>query len=266
MPKFNPSTFAAGIGPTSINIPLIRFTLGVKDTVQQITKKMTKAVRDSLNEGMSRAIPVIRGRVSRFIAKSIRSSQTYQELVKQGNLYHEIGALKAEAGLEEMIGRINKTTEFKFSRFRTLGTGNVVGKFTVKMIDNQVDQYIGSSGSFDTQSILSATDPHLRSLGSAIDDNTEDFILDEHTIAWLEWLLKSGDKIVVRDYTFVLGNSKSSRTGLGIMRESKSGRGWRIPPEHSGTATNNFVTRAIDGNLKRIGDIITKEFLKGLNI
>jgi hypothetical protein len=65
------------------------------------------------------------------------------------------------------------------------------------------------------------------------------------TIPWLQWLLLQGDSIVIATHKAVFDPDKAkfSRTGEDIMLPDSVG--WRVPPEFSGTADNNFVTRAV---------------------
>ena len=73
-------------------------------------------------------------------------------------------------------------------------------------------------------------------------------------IPWLEWLLLEGDKRIVRSYKFS-PTQRGSRTGLGIMVPAARA-GWQVPPEFSGTETNNFATRAFDGVDTKIEKIV----------
>lgn len=63
-------------------------------------------------------------------------------------------------------------------------------------------------------------------------------------LPWLEWLLKFGDRAIVREYDVRFGINKRSRSGVAFMVRSK--RSWGVPPQFAGTADNNFVTRALD--------------------
>ena len=60
---------------------------------------------------------------------------------------------------------------------------------------------------------------------------------------WLEWLLKKGDSIIVANYTY------NPVTGLGRSKLGNmiSGGSFRVPPQFSGTESNNFITRALIG-------------------
>lgn len=215
----------------------IKLKLEVVTTTEVIARRISKAVRDTLNDAFINAEPIIKGRLSRMIASAVRSNPTYLELVNGGRLWNELGVVNPRPGLENLIELINLTHDFNFSRFRALGTGGVKGKLQIKFFDDQVDQYITTEGAYDTTK------------GSKIE--------------WLEWLLKQGDKIAVREYVFVLGGRQFSRTGGGLMRHTGK-QGWRVPPEHSGTPRNNFVTRAIDDNFDKIVAMVEKELFKAL--
>lgn len=60
---------------------------------------------------------------------------------------------------------------------------------------------------------------------------------------WLDWLLKRGDNIIVTNYQYN-PDSGFGRSGLGTMT---GGGSFRVPPQFSGTDTNNFITRAFIG-------------------
>ena len=82
-------------------------------------------------------------------------------------------------------------------------------------------------------------------------------------LPWLEWLTTLGDSVIVRDYEVKAGFPDRSRTGDKIMVK---GGGWRVPPEHSGTEENNFITRAIDESLPEIEKNIMYFFKGALGV
>ena len=71
---------------------------------------------------------------------------------------------------------------------------------------------------------------------------------------WLDWLLTKGDTTIITGYTYIPG--PFGRSGGGEMN---IGGLWRVPPEFSGTVTNNFITRSFKGTEKE-----TAQILKGL--
>ncbi len=68
---------------------------------------------------------------------------------------------------------------------------------------------------------------------------------------WLDWLIMKGDTSIVLGYSYVAG--PVGRSGGGEMN---IGGLWRVPPQFSGTQSNNFITRALDGHQKEIQKIL----------
>ena len=56
-------------------------------------------------------------------------------------------------------------------------------------------------------------------------------------------------------------NPRGSRTGMGIMIAKNKGA-WQVPAQFSGTAVDNFATRALDGIEHKI-DKIVEAVIKG---
>ena len=73
------------------------------------------------------------------------------------------------------------------------------------------------------------------------------------TLEWLKWLLTAGDSMIVIGYDYFPGNG--GRSGGGTMA---GGGAWRVPPQYSGTASNNFITRALNGREKDIAAIFRR--------
>lgn len=78
-------------------------------------------------------------------------------------------------------------------------------------------------------------------------------------IDWLSWLLLKGSDPIIKEHEFALSNN--GRTGLGIMVERK-GKIWSVPAEFAGTATDNFVTRALEGIEEDMQAVIQREISK----
>lgn len=71
------------------------------------------------------------------------------------------------------------------------------------------------------------------------------------SLPWFQWLTTLGDAVIVRDFEVQAGFPQWSRTGDKIMVK---GKGWRVPPSHSGSPGNNFITKAADEALQEIGN------------
>jgi hypothetical protein len=80
------------------------------------------------------------------------------------------------------------------------------------------------------------------------------------SVPWLEWLLFSGDTMVLIGYEILYNPNKpgSSRTGP-IMVPSKKKPGWKVPANFSGTTDDNFLTRALRPLENELQDIIEQE-------
>jgi hypothetical protein len=65
------------------------------------------------------------------------------------------------------------------------------------------------------------------------------------TLHWLDWLLLKGDSIIIIDYQY---NPKIGlgRSNLGNMI---AGGSFRVPPQFSGSEDDNFITRALTGDV-----------------
>lgn len=70
-------------------------------------------------------------------------------------------------------------------------------------------------------------------------------IYENGDLHWLKWMLEYGDRVIVTGYNYV--KSAGGRSGLGTMKVSGS---FRVPPQVSGTAEDNFITRALTGQDK----------------
>ncbi len=84
-------------------------------------------------------------------------------------------------------------------------------------------------------------------------------------LPWLEWLLRFGDRTIVRDFdvSFNAGrvNRSGSRSGLAVMVK-REGTRWKVPAQYVGTANNNFVTRALDSVNDEIIALLQKDLRK----
>ena len=60
-------------------------------------------------------------------------------------------------------------------------------------------------------------------------------------VTWLTWLLTAGDSFIINDYHIEFGVGYG-RSGVAKMED---GGGWRVPPKHSGTKNNNWITRTL---------------------
>lgn len=76
---------------------------------------------------------------------------------------------------------------------------------------------------------------------------------------WLSWLLQAGDSMIVANYRYT-PSSGLGRSNKGIMGPGGS---FRVPPEYSGTDSNNFIHRALVGQeqVNAINNLLKDMFL-----
>lgn len=79
----------------------------------------------------------------------------------------------------------------------------------------------------------------------------------ESDLHWLDWLLTRGDTTIIVGYQYQPGQG-DGRTGGGKMTE---GTFWRIPPEYSGSQSDNFITRALSNREQELS-ILLSDILK----
>tara|TARA_R110002020_G_scaffold5803_4_gene23799 strand:+ start:14830 stop:15462 length:633 start_codon:yes stop_codon:yes gene_type:complete len=75
------------------------------------------------------------------------------------------------------------------------------------------------------------------------------------SLPWLQWLLTLGDQIIIADFGVVYGTGLG-RSGGGQM--SSVARPFKVNSTFSGTADNNFVTKAIYRKRKDIANLIKR--------
>jgi len=80
---------------------------------------------------------------------------------------------------------------------------------------------------------------------------------------WLDWLLLEGDKLIIADYYFLPGSFPTSRSGGGIMVFNNA-KYWRVPPQFSGVADNNWITRTVQAYIQDLEIIVEKAIRKAL--
>ena len=81
-------------------------------------------------------------------------------------------------------------------------------------------------------------------------------------LPWMEWLIEGGrSRNIVKGFAFT--PSRIGRSGLpGVMIPAR--RGWRVPIRFAGSKTNNFITREIRANTRRISTVLRNELTNAI--
>lgn len=206
----------------------MQFKISIIENNKQIEQKILQALLPQINKVMNSYYKNIIPKIKITITEAIKNSPEYNSIIS--------GTLGYELGIPDGDSRINSLLNIWLSNIKietkpvTLKGSQIIGSLKLLLIKADLSDVLGSEAAIITDS----------KTGSLVD--------------WLSWLSLAGDKTIIRDYNFILGDNPRSRTGGGIMRYSPKSGKWKVPSEFSGTITNNWITRAID---RSAGDIDT---------
>ena len=206
--------------------------------------KIEKDILKALADGMYRAIIKSVGKLSTSIAPAIKDAIFDSEELKSlqgGVLQYQLGLTSSLAG-----GMRNQIAD----------ASAISVELSVKKVSVSGNKFNGGL----TIYIQPTNFANLLNLGGSSYDYYSRTYKETVTINWLDWLLTQGDKILVGKFRFVRDFGSGS-SGGGKM---KKGGSWRVPPEFSGTITDNFITRAINDKqmIKKLVKILSNEIEK----
>lgn len=189
----------------------------------EIEKKINKLLAGQITSALNKKKSIMRSSIIAILETALLSSPELNSLSS--------GSLKYDFGLEidpsfEIINSIISTTR--------LSVRPIV--YNGKSFKGGVSLYVQPS-SYN----------NLLSLNVAYQS------IKGGELPWLKWLLTAGDSILIVDYGVEYG------LGLGRSGGAKMKEGigpFRVNPSFSGTADNNFITRALSRYQKEIIDTI----------
>ena len=202
----------------------IIFGIDLITKTETIKKKIMKSLIAQLKIKIPALRPRIEGIVKGLIGKYIKFSPEYLSF-GGGILQKELGVLDPYSSLDDMLSILVNTVTVKMRPVYQRG-GQIGGGFTVTAVPTDFYNQVTTLGKYTSE--------------------------NGYEVPWLSWLLTAGDQVILKDYKISFGgNAKMfSRTGGPIMRRNEEGWGVgasssRVPPQFSGTPSNNFVTRAM---------------------
>lgn len=214
----------------------MKITFRLVDSDSDIQKQILNLLKDTMDKAFKQSLPKIKHRVKQEVKDAIVTEPEYQSLIG-GKLKYEFG-IPSSQKIESIIDIWINNITINYSGIKIGGRG--------------------LSGSLSLGMIRSSYDDVLANDGATVVDSQSGAVLP-----WLEWLLLYGGKIIVRDYKVQIAPNSRSRTGMAIMVQS-GGSNWRVPPEFAGTASNNWITRALDKIDSKITDILEEELEKAI--
>lgn len=201
-------------------------------TDESIEKLMVDQMVRKVNALFKKSIASIEQSLKIVLRPIFINSPEYKSIV-DGKLMANFGMYPGQGEFlaNSVVNKIMESLQIVYSPIRRSGK-NVRGGLTIQFVKG------------DFSDIL-----ELPAAKLTVDDGTE--------LPWLEWLTIRGDAIIISGFSIVFGNFNTSRSDMAIMVKSDSGT-WRVPPEFSGTAEDNWITRAIFRNYDYIVDTATK--------
>jgi len=193
----------------------IKLHIGIKESSDEITKRILRGIRDELNPVFPKLVPKIVSRTKVLLFNSITSQPEY-ESIRSGELRFHLGLPNGGDRLIDIIEIWINSVEAEFKKFRISSATGLTGGITLIAVRSDYEDVISS--------------------------NSAVFITEKgEELHWLQWLLNEGSNTIISDYKIQLGPNLG-RTGGAIM---VTGAGWSIPGGFTGTPNNNFITRAI---------------------
>jgi hypothetical protein len=205
----------------------IGINVTILESNDQIAQSILKALLPQVNDLLNSAFYKVKDNIITLVQNAIVNSPEYGSLLS-GTLQLEFGIPDSASRLEQILS-FWKFIDVEYSKAKISGQ-KISGSFAISMIRS------------DYSDVL---------MSSAATLNTE----KGQQLNWLEWLLLFGDKTIIKEYNVQFGSNPRSRTGGAIMKVSSSGK-WGVPPQFAGTASNNWITRAMDSVEDQINNLL----------
>lgn len=210
--------------------------MGFLDNVRSMKQKIVNAVSSRIKNVFTKSKKRIERRLVAVSPELFKQTDTYYSLIS-GDLNHEFGFYSgtAQPKVDAVLEAISKIVQVRIT------TPVVKGE----RLEGSIEVF------FDAGEL------------EAIFDMSEAKIVTEKgfVINWLEWLLTRGNEIVVVGFFYKAIAADKSRSGLGIMVESKAGKTYKVPTQYAGTINDNWITDSLfdDRLVKEYSKIIKEE-------
>ena len=182
------------------------------DSVANIEKKMLRAIVDEANKGFLKSIVKAKEPIKVIVRSALEASPEISSL-NGGTLRADFGIPIGKDVTTAIVTSVAESITFMTQKFSLKGR-NISGGVTIGI---QPTSFVNLLGLGNTE---------LEKGGS---------------IPWLQRLLTSGDSIIIADFGIDYG--PKGRSGMGSMTVKQ--RPFKVDSSFSGTATDNFITRAL---------------------
>jgi hypothetical protein len=210
----------------------MRFSLKLIENTEEISNKILQALLSDVTKYMDNGISIIKNQLPQIIRNSLTNSSEYSSLLN-GELRYEFGIPDPGVKLAGLLDIWCDNIQYS-SMKPTIVSNKIKAIFTANTIR------------IDYADVL-YTDYAL------VIDSTRGY-----SLPWLEWLLLEGNKTIIDKYEVIIGPNQYSRTGNALMKPSN--KPWKVPSTYAGTASDNWITRAIDSVTDDIENLLKKAF------
>jgi hypothetical protein len=202
----------------------------IVETNARIRATMNKLLAKEGDKALRNASPRIKRRVKALVLQAMAASKEISE-ISSGSLRLDFGLTQDPTA--EIINAIVNSVYVEVRRVRATA-GKLSGGVTIGI------QPMGYQ--------------NLLTLPGA-----QQQIEDGSSLPWLSWLLTRGNEIIIQEYGVLYG-SGFGRTDGAKMSNKKAP--FMVDPAYSGTADNNFITRALAPHQRAISNIIKEELTR----
>jgi hypothetical protein len=198
------------------------FTFNIKDSDDKIVKNILTQFKNALNKAISGSLPSIKKRIGELTKALIIATPEFDSIIR-GQLRLDLGLIAPQYAMLQILDKLSQEIKITVTPMRIVGD-ELTGSMQIGIITD------------DYSNILNIPEAKYHS--------------GQYEIAWLDWLLTKGNTAIIADYNvrYFQRPVNNSRTQTALMIKSKSGGVWAIPTQFSGTADDNFITRAFAKN------------------
>jgi hypothetical protein len=209
-------------------------TIKLTDSVSKITNDINLSIAEYLNEKIKKNKITTINKIKNYIPSWITSQPEITSLQSQtpNTLFALFGLRPGSTNeiVDDIVSSVVNSLSFNFTSIDSQLNGGLIIQLQPS----------------DLQNLLSLQSGHV--------------VYSQGDLHWLNWLLTMGNSVIIANYNYS-PKSNTGRSRQGIM---KFGGSFRVPPQYSGTDTDNFITRALTGSIQedQITQIINTELFK----
>ena len=205
---------------------MMSISIRLVESNSQISRKINKAIAIEVNNRIRKRQARVKAMLRQSVINWVMQQPEINSLLAMGvpgSLNATFGLTNADSAVQAIANSVSSAMYIRFSKFSPTLSGSIEFGFQSK----------------DFANLLGLPEGHqYTELGG-----------DLH---WLDWLLMKGDTTIVKGYSYKPSTKGRSRGGTMAL-----GGVFRVNPRYSGSADNNFITRAFLGRNKELTTMLS---------